>query len=323
MINRKIAGLGHAIAKNYVTNDDLSKIVETSDEWIVQRTGIKSRYISTEENTSDLGYRAALMAIKDANIDKESIDLIIVATITPDCVTPSCACLIQEKLGLNGKEVMAFDLNAACSGFIYAMQVAANLLNDYKVALIIGSETLSKIIDWEDRNTCVLFGDGAGAMILTSEDNPKQMHFYAQSIGDVSKKLACENKPLSSKAMVNLDSENYYLKMDGPEVFRFAIKAIEEGVRKVLAKAQLDLTAIDLVIPHQANIRIIQHAMKKLKLDQSKFFVNLDQYGNTSAASIVLALSEAKHQGKLKENTKIVLIGFGAGFTYASALIEI
>lgn len=322
MINIKLKGCGYVSADTLLTNDELSKYVDTSDEWIQTRTGIKQRYISRNENTSDLAYKAALNAIEDAKMDKNEIDLIIVASATPDYITPSTACIVQEKLGLNGNEVMAFDVNAACSGFLYAMNVAAHMLESCKCALIIGAEVLSKIIDWKDRNTCVLFGDGAGAVILKKESNEKKIEFYAKSIGDVNGILRadglCFNSPFSE------NKKDYgYLTMDGKEVFRFAVKAMEDGIRKVLDKVNVSLDEIDLIIPHQANLRIIKNVAKRMKLSEDKFFINLDSFGNTSAASVVIALAQAKSEGIVKPGMKIVLIGFGSGFTYASAYIEL
>lgn len=322
MKNRTILGSGYAVPKHCITNVDLEKVVDTSDEWIVQRTGIKSRYISTDENTSDLGYRAAVQAITNANIDKEDIDVIIVATITPDHVTPSVACLIREKLGIE-RSIMAFDINAACSGFVYGLQIATSLLEEYKTILVVGSETCSKIIDWNDRNTCVLFGDGAGALLVRREENNKEMTFFSQSMVDVKQALIGKGKPLSPVPLQNLEPVSSYLFMDGSEVFRFAIKALEESIHEVLKKANKTLEEIDLIIPHQANIRIIKHVAKRLKLEEDKFFVNVEKYGNTSAASVAIAFAQAQEEGKLKEGMNIILVGFGAGLTYASSYMEL
>lgn len=317
MKNIKIKGYGYAKAEKYVTNQDLSKIVDTSDEWIIERTGIKTRYISEKETTSELAYRAAKHAIENAGINKNEIDLIIVATTTPDNFTPSTACLLQEKLGLNGQHIMAFDLNAACSGFLYAMHTACALLNQYKCALIVGAEVLSKIINWKDRNTCVLFGDGAGALIIKKEETLNNIEFYANAIGDSKGILKAEGISMEQTKTFG------YLKMDGKEVFRFAVKAMEEAMRKVLEQANVNINEIDLIIPHQANIRIIKYVAKHMKLDENRFFINLDQFGNTSSASVAIALAQAKELGKIHEGMKIVLVGFGAGFTYAASYIEL
>lgn len=316
----QIKGVGYAQAQQKVTNEDLSKIVDTSDEWIRQRTGIQTRFVTVDENTSDLSYRASLRAIQDAQIHPTDIDLIICATATPDNVTPAVACLIQERLGLNGQHVMAFDLNAACSGFVFGLQVAGYMLKGYHCALVIGAETLSKVVDWTDRNTCVLFGDGAGAAILKPSTS-KHMSSFAQSIGDAKGVLTARGFALK-KPLVNGDKDYSYLYMDGREVYRFAVGAMQEAIEKVLQQEQIDLEDIDLIIPHQANLRIIKHVAKRMKLDESRFYVNVQEYGNTSAASIAIALASAKEEGYLHEGMKIVLTGFGGGLTYGAVYIE-
>ncbi len=323
MNNIKLVGAGYAIPEHCISNDDLASVVDTSDEWIYPRTGIKTRYVSTSENTSDLGYRAARNAIENAQIDVKEIDLIIVATITPDNFTPSCACLIQEKLGLNECAVMAFDISAACSGFVYALQVASAMLSQYKCALVIGSETLSKIIDWQDRNTCVLFGDGAGAAIVKQCENSKRYAYYARSIGDNVGTLRAKGCSLNQTPLVNSEKNFGYMEMDGAEVFRFAVKAMEEGIREVLAQVDVALEEVDYIIPHQANVRIIRNVAKRMKLAEDKFYMNVEKYGNTSAASVAIALAQAIEEKKVKEGMKLVLVGFGAGFTYAASYIEL
>lgn len=322
MKNRKIIGYGYYIPKNLITNQDLEKIVDTNDEWIKSRSGIETRYVSSDENTSDIAYNAAIKAIEDANISKEDIDLIICATCTPDNMTPSTACLVQEKLGLNDCHVTAFDLNAACSGFLYSMQVAALMLSEYKCALVIGAETLSKVIDWTDRSTCVLFGDGAGAVIMKREQTDNQMYFYSNAEGDSQGKLKIRGLSLK-QPLQNEAREVGCIEMAGNDVFRFAVRAMSEALKEALKKADKTIDQIDLVIPHQANYRIIKHVIKKLKIDENKVYINLDKYGNTSAASVAIAIAEAKEKGLIKEGAKVVLIGFGAGFTYASGYIEI
>lgn len=322
MKNIEIIGSGYAIAKHCITNHHLEKVIDTSDEWIVARTGIQTRYVSDDENTSDLGYRASKNAIEKSGIDPNDIDLIIVATMTPDHFTPSCACLIQEKLGLNNNHIMAFDINAACSGFIYAMQVASSMLGAYNCALVIGAETLSKIIDWQDRNTCVLFGDGAGALIMKYQENNKEIYHYAKSIGDNQGILKAEGIPLHAP-LHNAENRFGYLKMEGNEVFRFAVKAMEHGINEVLKQSGLTLDDIDLIIPHQANLRIIAYVAKRMKIDQDKFYTNLHQFGNTSAASVAIAYAQASQQGIIKSGMKIILVGFGAGFTYGASLLEL
>ncbi|EGL35914.1 3-oxoacyl-(acyl carrier protein) synthase III [Parvimonas sp. oral taxon 110 str. F0139] len=314
----KILGYGKAVPRKIVTNDDLSKFVETSDEWIFQRTGIRERRIS-DENTSELAYRSAFEAIKNSNIDKNEIDLIVCATMTPDNFTPSVACMVQEKLGL-GDNVTAFDVNAACTGFVFALKIVASMLNTYhKKALVIGCETLSKIIDFEDRNTCVLFGDGAGAIVV--EKDEKNEKFYTCSLGN-DKDLIAENVEINFE-MKNKVLKSGFLKMNGKEIFKFAINVIEKSIDNILDRTNLKLEDIKLIIPHQANQRIISNVAKKLNVDNDKFFVNLEKYGNTSAASVPMALCEAFESKKITKGDKVILVGFGGGLTWGSTIIEI
>lgn len=322
MKNRKILGTGYAIAKNCVSNHDFENILDTNDEWIMSRTGIKTRYVSSDENTSDLGYRAACEAIADAKIAKEEIDLIIVGTITPDNITPSCACLIQDKLGLNDCHLMAFDISAACTGFVYGFQIASYMLSEYRCALIIGADVNSKIMDYEDRNTSILFGDGAGALIMKRETNENELFHYAQSVGDHNGFLQGNGLAMASP-LVNANREIGFLKQNGSEVFRFAVKALEEAVQEVLKKAGKDMQDIDYIIPHQANIRIIRNVAKRMKIAEDKFYTNLDKYGNTSGGSIPIAFAQARAEGVIKEGMKVIIVGFGAGFTYAASYIEL
>lgn len=314
----KILGFGKAVPRKIVTNDDLSKFVETSDEWIFQRTGIRERRIS-DENTSELAYRSAVEAIENSNIDKNEIDLIVCATMTPDNFTPSVACMVQEKLGL-GDNVTAFDVNAACTGFVFALKIVASMLNTYhKKALIIGCETLSKIINFEDRNTCVLFGDGAGAIVV--EKDEKNEEFYTCSLGN-DKDLVAENVEMNFE-MKNKVLKSGFLKMNGKEIFKFAINVIEKSIDNILDRTNLKLEDIKLIIPHQANQRIISNVAKKLNVDNDKFFVNLEKYGNTSAASVPMALCEAFESKKITKGDKVILVGFGGGLTWGSTIIEI
>lgn len=314
----KILGFGKAVPRKIVTNDDLSKFVETSDEWIFQRTGIRERRIS-DENTSELAYRSAVEAIENSNIDKNEIDLIVCATMTPDNFTPSVACMVQEKLGL-GDNVTAFDVNAACTGFVYALKIVASMLNTYhKKALIIGCETLSKIINFEDRNTCVLFGDGAGAIVV--EKDEKNEEFYTCSLGN-DKDLIAENVEMNFE-MKNKVLKSGFLKMNGKEIFKFAINVIEKSIDNILDRTNLKLEDIKLIIPHQANQRIISNVAKKFNISNDKFFVNLEKYGNTSAASIPMALCEAFETKKITKGDKVILVGFGGGLTWGSTIIEI
>lgn len=309
-----------------VTNDDLSKLVETSDEWIVERTGIRERRISTKEDTSVLAANAAKEALSRAELDGNSLDLIIVATVTPDNFCPSVACMIQKEIG--AENAMAFDINAACSGFMFAANIAYSMMQsnaNINNALIVGAETLSKIIDWKDRGTCCLFGDGAGAMILSRESIEKEKSFYfvSKSVGEKYESLKVGAMPLNNPFLIALDDKEQKLEMDGKEVFKFATFSIVNVIKKILEDNDLDIEDIDYIVPHQANYRIIQYAAKKLKQDISKFFINLDKYGNTSAASIPLALNDMYEKGMLERGMKIIVVGFGGGLTYAGALIEI
>lgn len=314
----RILSSGLAKTNHRISNHDLEKIVDTSHEWIVQRTGISSRYVSFDENTSDLACAAARQAIENANIDKTTIDAIIVATMTPDNITPSTACLVQQKLGLNNCQMLSFDINGACSGFIYALQVASDLLNRYQRILVIGSETLSKMIDYQDRSTCVLFGDGAGAMII--EKGQSALYHYANSIGN-EEALCAKGLPLLNK-LENREDISHYLTMQGNDVFRFAVMALKEAIESVLEQSSYTMDDIDLIIPHQANYRIISHVAKKMNVDISKFFMNLQEYGNTSAASIPIAYHDALTQGYIQKESRIILVGFGAGLTYGATLID-
>ena len=311
MSGLKILSTGYYAPQKVLDNFDLEKVVETSDEWIVSRTGIKRRHIAENESCVELGYQAALKAVE--KIDKSKIGLIICATMTPDYFTPSTACLIQERLGLNDQEVMCFDLNAACSGFVYALTVAQALLQNMedKYALVIGSEEISKIMDFKDRNTCVLFGDGAGARVVGNCDGI--FASYSNSAGN----LEALKAPAISKS-----NQDHYLTMAGQEVFKFAIKVIPESINAILEKTNLTLDEIDYVVCHQANYRIIKNVYKKMKSSEDKFYMNLQEYGNTSAASIPLALGEMNEKGMLRPGDKIICVGFGGGLTWGATLME-
>lgn len=324
MSGLKILGLGAALPKLKVTNMDLSKIVDTSDEWIYERTGIRSRYFAQTENTSDLGTLAAREAIEKSGIDPKSIDLILCATLTPDAPMPATAALIQAKLGLNKQACLAFDINVACSGFLVALQTADAYLQTglASCALVIGAETLSKILDFKDRSSCILFGDGAGAMIVKMDPNVKPMLHYARTEGDLENALSNDSTPLNPGMILNQEFKGY-LRMKGQPVFRFAIKAIEDGIKEVLKKSNSTLEEIDWIVPHQANVRIIQHVADKMGLPIRKFYLNLERVGNTSSASIPMALSEMNELGLLKSGQKLIMVGFGAGLTWASTIIEL
>lgn len=307
--NMKIVASGHYVPEKILTNFDLEKIVSTTDSWIQSRTGIKERRIAVGENTSDLAYKAAQDAIDSGGIDKSKIDLIIVATFTPDLKSPSVASLVQAKLGLNEFEITAFDINAACTGYIYALNVASKMLqsDDFNCALVIGAEMMSKVTDYTDRNTCVLFGDGAGALIIESTSELKPSYFYTSSKGDLENILYVDD----------------YVHMDGQKVYAFASKAMETSIQKMLEVDQFQISKIDKIIPHQANIRIIQSASKALKIPMENFFINIEKYGNTSAASIVIALDEYRKSVEDYQNQTVILVAFGAGLTWGGARITL
>ncbi len=304
----KVLAAGKYVPDRIVTNDDLAKTVDTSDAWIESRTGIKERRIASIETSADLAYRAALDAIDRYQIDKNLIDLVIVATITEPQKTPSTANMVQGMLGLS-HEVMSFDINAACTGFIYALEVASSLLinNRFRHALVIGSEKLSSVVDHTDRNTCVLFGDGAGAMIIAKDhDQSSDACFYNAARHD------------HEDALVVKD----VIQMDGRKVYQFAVGIMEQSIRRILDDSGMVMDDIDLIVPHQANIRIIESVAKSMDLPIEKFMINIRHYGNTSAASIPITLAELmagiKHVMK-----RVLLVGFGGGFTWGSAILTI
>ena len=305
MYKINVLGAGKYLPKKIISNCDLEKLVDTSDEWITSRTGIKERRKS-DISVVDMGYLASLDVISKLDYNVNKIDLIIVATITNEFKSPSVASLIQEKLGLNDKHVMAFDINAACTGFIYAMEMASALLNsnNYRSALVIGSEQMTNIVDYTDRNTCILFGDGAGAVII--ENGHDESHFYNDSKGD-------------NKGILRVKD---YVDMNGPRVYQFAVDIIPKTIDMILKKANLSLKDLDIIIPHQANIRIIDSMKKDLNINDSLVFENIEKYGNTSAASIPIALAEYKENNMNKINN-ILLVGFGAGFTWGASLIKL
>jgi len=309
MNNLKVVSTGSYTPENVMTNKDFEKIVETSDEWIVKRTGIKERHIVTDENTSDLAYKAALKAIEKVSYDTSKIDLIVVATFTPDYLSPGVSNLVQAKLGLSNQDITCFDINSGCTGLIYALDVVSCMLNSgkYKSALVIGSEVISKVVDYKDRNTCVLFGDGSGSLILENTIENKQTYIYTTSQGELEKSLYVDR----------------YIHMDGKKVYQFAVFAIEEAVKNVLTKCDLTIDDIDKIIPHQANIRIIKSVEKSLGINYNKFFINIEKYGNTSAASMAIALDEYISSKNSVENEKVILVGFGSGFTYGAALLTL
>lgn len=324
MKNAKMIGFGLYTPKNLVENERLQEFLETSDEWIRTRTGIERRYISLDENTSDLAVEASKKALNQAGLSAEDIDLIILATVTPDNFTPSTACIVQDKLG--AKNAWAFDINAACTGFIYALKLGRSLIRsgEAKNALIIGAETLSKALNWEDRGSCVLFGDGAGATVLTStEEDCGIKCVNVKSDGSKGDSLVIQGLPLNSPFKDGREVSKNYINMNGREIFRFATKVMEESIVEILEKENIKIEDIAAIIPHQANLRIIDYVVKRLGIPREKFITNLQNYGNTSGASIPIALCESIDEGNLKKGDNIIMVGFGGGLTWGAALIKL
>ncbi|MBQ8592177.1 MAG: ketoacyl-ACP synthase III [Lachnospiraceae bacterium] len=316
----RIIGTGSFVPETVVTNDDLSKIMDTSDEWIAGRTGIRERRLVKEETTASMSAEAARRAMQNAGVTAEEIDLIIVGTITGDYVTPSTACEVQAAIGAD--KAVVFDINAACSGFVFALITAHAYLNAgiYKTALVLGAETLSKIMDWNDRSTCVLFGDGAGAAVVRA-DETGIMSFDQGADGSKGMVLACRNR-VNNNPFVKNDIVHDYVSMDGQEVYKFAVSTVPKSIQKVLDEANLTTEDISYFVLHQANIRIIQSVAKRLKVSEDKFPISLDHLGNISAGSVPILLDEMNQKGMLQKGDKIVLSGFGAGLTWGSVLVE-
>jgi len=316
----KIIGTGSCVPERIVTNSDLEKMVQTSDEWIRERTGIEERRVSDENtSTSDLAVIAAQKAIKAAGIDPKVLDLIIVGTCSPDYLFPSVGCIVQDKIG--AVNAAAFDVSAACSGFNFALTAAAAFIESktYKNILVVGADTLTKYLDWTDRGTCILFGDAAGAVVLTAtEEERGVLSSLIRAEGILGKYLIMPGGGSRDPEEKN----GRFIKMDGKEVFKFAVRALETSLKDILAQSNHSVADINLFIPHQANSRIIDHVSKKLGLSKERVYVNLQKYGNTSAASIPLALDEANKSGRIKEGDLVVLSGFGAGLTYGANLIK-
>jgi 3-oxoacyl-[acyl-carrier-protein] synthase III len=320
-----VAGVGAYVPEKVLTNADLEKMVDTTDEWITSRTGIQERRIACEgEFTSDMAAKAALRALADAKVKGEDVDLIIVATITPDMLFPSTACLVQQKIG--ARKAAAFDIEAACSGFIYGLEIAQQFImsHTYDTVVVIGAEKLSSIIDWKDRNTCVLFGDGAGAAVLRSTGRTHGL-LTACMGADGTKGDLLSMPAGGSRQPATLDSVNarlHYLRMDGKETFKSAVNAMYTAAMEALRRCEIDITQIKLVIPHQANRRIIDAVGERLGATPEQVFINLHKYGNTSAASVAIALDEAVQSGRIQRGDLILLVVFGAGLTWGAAVIE-
>jgi 3-oxoacyl-[acyl-carrier-protein] synthase-3 len=323
----KIVGIGSFVPEKILTNADFEKMVDTSDEWITTRTGIKERHVVGDSGlaTSDMCVRAARMALEDSGLTPDDLDMIVIGTVTPDMKTPAAAVLVQQQLG--ALKAAAMDVNAACVGFLYALSVARAfvLSGMYRNVLAMGSETLSSITNYKDRSTCVLFGDGAGAAIVSRSDEP--------GVGILSTHVAANGNYADllfvgaggSRQPITLDNINNgsrFLKMNGSEVFKLAVKSMADACYKVLDEAGLSLKDVDLLIPHQANIRIIHSLGKRLKLPSEKVFINIDRYGNTSSASIPIAMVEAKQQGRLKKGDLALLVSFGGGLVWGAVLVR-
>lgn len=319
-----IIGLGKYLPERVLTNADLEKMVDTSDEWITSRTGIKERHlVAAEEAASDLAIKAAQSALADAGIKPEEIDLIVVATITPDMQTPAVACLVQDSLG--AKKAASFDISAACAGFVYAITIVQQFIasGKYKYALAIGTEVLSSVTDWQDRNTCVLFGDGAGAAVLSEVKSGGILSNYIGCDGSKASLLMVpgggSRKPASHETLAK---RLHYLKMEGNELFKIAVKSMTEAAEVALKQAGLNFRDVDLIIPHQANARIIMAVAKKLGLTEDKIYLNIEKYGNMSSASTAIALCEAAKEGRIKKGDIVLLDAFGAGLVWGALVIE-
>ena len=318
-------GIGSDAPTDLLTNEDLEKLVDTSDEWIVERTGIKTRRIADEKTTTrTLATNASRRALERAGVDPGDVDLIVVGTATPDMLFPSTACLVQSDLG--AENAAAFDLAAACTGFIYGLNVAAGLIRNgsHETALVIGAETLTKIVDFEDRTTCVLFGDGAGAAVVRPVNDGKgilstRIHSDGR-LGDMLKLPAGGSlHPASAETVAN---RMHFIRMNGNNVFKSAVKSMADTVRKGLEDAGVSADDVDLFVPHQANMRIVEATAKKLGFPMDRVYVNVDRYGNTSAASIPIAIDEAQREGRVKEGDLVAMVAFGAGFTWGSAIVR-
>jgi 3-oxoacyl-[acyl-carrier-protein] synthase III len=325
MINARITGTGSYAPKKVITNHDLEKLVNTSDEWITERTGIKERRIAEKgQTTSDLAYEASRKALKAAGLGADELDLILVATMTPDMILPSMGCVLQEKLG--AKKAAAFDIYAACSGFIYGMSIASAFIkaDAYRNILLVGAEILSRFTDWEDRTTCILFGDGAGAAVIQRHAGKRGIlstHLHSDGLlGDLIQVPAGGAQHPASHDTIR--KRMHFVKMKGNETFKAAVRALEGVVQEALEHNKVKPEEIDFLVPHQANLRIIQAMAQRLNMPMEKVVLNLPKYGNTSAASIPMALDEAVRHGRIKENHLLLFEAFGGGLTWASALVR-
>ncbi|MEZ0472542.1 beta-ketoacyl-ACP synthase III [Luteimonas salinilitoris] len=318
----RIAGTGSYLPAKVLTNDDLSKIVDTSDEWIAARTGIRQRHIAADgETTGDLAYHAAVRALQSAGVEPDELDLIVLGTTTPDLVFPSTACLLQHRLGANG--CGAFDVNAACSGFLYAISVADKFIRsgDARTVLVVGSETLTRMVDWSERTTCVLFGDGAGAVVLKADAETGILSTHLHADG-AKKELLWNPVGVSVGFKENEKNAGVRIQMAGSDVFKYAVKALDSVVEETLEANGLDRHDIDWLIPHQANLRIIEATAKRLDMPMERVIVTVDKHGNTSSGSVPLALDHAIRSGQVQRGQLLLLEAFGGGFTWGSALLR-
>jgi 3-oxoacyl-[acyl-carrier-protein] synthase-3 len=318
LIHSRIVGTGSALPPRIVTNEELARRVDTSDEWIVSRTGIRQRHVADpEQASSDLGAEASRAALVAAGIDADDLDLILVATSTPDYVFPSTACLMQAKLGTSGQ--IAFDVQAVCSGFVYGLATADAFIRagQARRALVVGAEVFSRILDWNDRATCVLFGDGAGAVVLQADERPGILASSLHADGRYSGILSVPGNLCGGKVV-----GSPFLQMDGQAVFKFAVRVLDEAARETVAKCGLTLADVDWLIPHQANVRILEATAKRLGVPAEKLVVTVDRHGNTSAASVPLALDLAIRDGRIKPGQHVMLEGVGGGFTWGAALVK-
>jgi 3-oxoacyl-[acyl-carrier-protein] synthase-3 len=325
MIQARIIGTGSYVPKKIVTNHDLEKLIDTTDAWITERTGIKQRHVVEKgETTSDLAYEASRRALKAAKLTASDIELILVATTTPDMIMPNCGCVLQEKLG--AKNAAAFDIYAACSGFVFGLSAANAYIKSgaYKNILLVGAEALSLFTDWEDRTTCVLFGDGAGAVVLQRHAGKRGiLSTHLHSDGAFGNLLTVPGGGAAHPTTYEtIDKRMHFIKMKGNETFKAAVRALEDIAQETLAHNKIRAEDIDLLIPHQANLRIIQAMAQRLKMPMEKVILTLPKYGNTSAASIPMALDEAVRDGRVKDNFLIMFEAFGGGLTWASALVR-
>ncbi len=316
-MNAHILGTGSFLPEKIVTNFDLAERVETNDEWIVSRTGIRERHIAVEESTAEMAAAAARRALSDADVGAEELEMILLATVSPDHIVPSAACEVQAMLG--AKNAVAIELNAACSGFVFALNTAQAYVRAgiYTKILVIGVETLSKLVDWNDRSTCILFGDGAGAAVVTAAQEAGILDFIQFSDGEKGEALLCDAKPLCN-LFASREQEQKFVKMDGQGVFKFAVRRVSESIDQLFSRNHLEAGQIDCYILHQANARIIQSVAKHLKEDIAKFPMNVERCGNTSGASVPILLDELNRAGRLKRGDKVIMSGFGGGLTWGS-----